>query len=453
MARVETRVEELPENKVRLTVDVPSEHVRHAVDHAASDLASSAKVPGFRKGKVPLQVLVNRLGKERVYSEAVESHIGGWFRSAAATTKIRPVARPEYEYALPDSPDAQFSFTATVSVQPPVEVADWTALEVPRLEAEVPAELVDAQLEALRHAVAELAPVDRSAQEGDVVVVDLVAPSGEARRDEVVEVGAGRMIEELERTLVGMSAGETKSVEYELGDDSKSSLEITLKDVKEKILPPVDDDFARAASEFDTIAELRGEIEADLREQLDAEVEIEFRAAAADVLVEASRIEPSTALVDARAQELLQGLLRSLERRGISVETYLTVTNSTPEQLQERLRAEAARAVARELALEAVADKAGIEIPDDELREFILENAREAKEEDPEAVVEQIWQHGRHELLREDLRLRKALDTVVAGAKPIAPELAHAREKLWTPEKEKTPGDTKLWTPGSKERA
>lgn len=451
MAGVEAKVEELPENKVRLTVDVPSEHVRHAVDHAAADLAGSVKIPGFRKGKVPLQVLVNRFGKDRVYSEAVESHIAGWFRTAAATTRIRPVARPEYEYALPGSPDERFSFTATVSVQPPVQVADWTSLEVPRLEAEVPAELVDAQLEELRHAVAELMPVHRTAQQGDVVVLDLVSPGGDARRDEVVEVGAGRMVEELEQSLVGMSAGETKTVEYELADDSKRSVEITVKDVKEKVLPPVDDGLARAASEFDTLSELRGEIEARLREQLDAEVENEFRAAAADALVEASRIEPAAALVDARAQELLRGLLRSLERRGISVETYLTVINSTPEQLQERLRAEAARAVARELALEAVADKAGIDVPDDELRTFILENAREAGEKDPEDVVEQIWQHGRHELLREDLRLRKALDAVVAAAKPISPELAHARDKLWTPEKEKTPGDTKLWTPGSKE--
>src|SRR5436305_4223740 len=134
MGRVEAQVEELPENRVRLTVEVPRDAVRHAVDHAASDLAGSVKIPGFRKGKVPLPVLVSRVGKERLYSEAVESHIGGWFRNAAATAKIRPISRPEYEYDVPSSADGGFRFRATVDVQPPIEAADWTTLEVPAAE-------------------------------------------------------------------------------------------------------------------------------------------------------------------------------------------------------------------------------------------------------------------------------------------------------------------------------
>src|SRR5438094_254056 len=178
MGRVETQVEELPENKVRLTVEVPRDAIQHAVDHAASDLAGSLKIPGFRKGKVPLPVLVARVGKQRLYTEAVESHIGGWFRNAALSSRIRPISRPEYEYDLPTSTDADFSFRATVAVQPKIEPADWTKLEVPAPEPEVPAELVEAELNALREAVAELAPAERPVQEGDTAVVDLVSPSG-----------------------------------------------------------------------------------------------------------------------------------------------------------------------------------------------------------------------------------------------------------------------------------
>src|SRR6266571_9465302 len=111
MARVQARVEELPENKVRLTVEVPSHDVQHAVEHAASDLSASVKIPGFRKGKVPMPVLISRIGKERLYTEAVESHIGGWFRNAVATSRIRPVERPQYEYDLPASSEASFQFT------------------------------------------------------------------------------------------------------------------------------------------------------------------------------------------------------------------------------------------------------------------------------------------------------------------------------------------------------
>jgi len=450
---VSARVEELPENKVRLTVDVPSHDVQHAVEHAASDLAASAKVPGFRKGKVPMQVLLSRIGKERLYSEAVESHIEGWYRNAVAGTRIRPITRPQYEYDLPQSADEDFSFTATVDVQPKVEVADWAELEVPAAEVEVPSELVDQQLEAYRFAVAELVPVEgRPAQPGDTLVVDLVAADGNAQRDYAIELGLGRVVEELEEALVGMSTGETKQVEYELADGQKTSVEVMLKELKEKVLPPVDDELARAASEFDSLAELRADVEATLREQIEEEVETQFRSAAADALVVASNIQPSAALVQARTAELLTGLVRSLERRGISPETYLALSNQTPQQLEERLQAEAALSIARELALEAVADKAGIEVTDDEIREFIREHA-EGEGEEAEQVVDQVFASGRNELLREDLRMRKALDRIVAEVKRIPLELARARDKLWTPEKEKGPQETKLWTPGSKEPA
>src|SRR6478672_11246745 len=135
-----TQVEELPDNKVRLTVDVPSADVHHAVEHAASDLAASVKIPGFRKGKVPVPVLVNRIGKERLYAEAVESHISGWYGNAVARSRIRPAARPELEYELPTSDDQDWSFTATVPVLPLPDVADWTKLEVGAPEVEVPEE-------------------------------------------------------------------------------------------------------------------------------------------------------------------------------------------------------------------------------------------------------------------------------------------------------------------------
>src|SRR3954470_21012656 len=184
-----TQVEELPDNKVRLTVEVPQADLRHAVEHATHDLSDAVKIPGFRKGKVPPQVLQARIGRERIFSEAVESHIGGWFMNAAASSRIRPVAAPEYDYDLPGSEDDEFSFTATVSVQPKPEPADWTALEVPYGEPEVPQEVVDEELEGLRSSVAELAPVEgRPARTGDVVVIDVIAESGEGQRDLVVEL-------------------------------------------------------------------------------------------------------------------------------------------------------------------------------------------------------------------------------------------------------------------------
>jgi trigger factor len=446
---METQVEELGEDTVRLTVDVPAHDVHHAVEHATSDLASSVKIPGFRPGKVPVPILQQRLGPERIYAEAVDSHISGWFWNAAARARIRPVGQPQFDYELPTEDNADWQFKATVPVQPKVDVVDWTELEVGKPEAEVPEELVAQELEALRESVAELVPAeDRPAQQGDTLVVDIVSPDGEAQRDTVVELGAGRLVDEVEAALIGASAGETKTVPYELADESTAQVEITVKEIKGKVLPELDDDLARSASEFDTLGELRADIEARLRERLDEEIENAFRANAVDALVTASKVAPAGPLVESRTRELLTGFIRSLERRGIAPETYLQLTGRTAEELTSSMQMEAALSVARELALEAVADKAGIEISDDDVKALVREQA-EAAGEDADAVIEDLWQHGRQEDLREDLRLRAALDRVASEVKPIPVEQAAARDAIWTPDKEKPEAETKLWTPGT----
>jgi trigger factor len=450
---VKTKVEELPESRVRLEVEVPVDDVKHAVEHAASDLAETTKIPGFRKGKVPRQVLMARLGKDRVFREGIESHIGGWFLNAAADTRIRPVAQPELTYDLPTSDDEAFNFTAEVPVQELPEVADWSALEVPAPEAEVPDELVERELEALRASVAELVPVEgRPAKDGDVLVTDLVDEAGEAQRDYVVQLGAGRLVEELERALRGMSPGDTKTVSFKTPDGEDKTAEVTLKEIKEPVLPPLDDELAKTASEFDTLAELRQEIETRLRELVEAELRAEFRSNAVDRLADASNVVVADSLVDARANDLLAGLLRSLEQRGLNLETYLQLSGQRPEQLRDAVRAEARQSLARELVLEAAADKLGIDVSDDEVKDLIREEA-EAADEDPDELIKQVWEQGRPERLRTDLRLRKALDRIADEVKPIPVELARARDSIWTPEKEKPEAATKLWTPGSKETA
>jgi trigger factor len=449
---VSTAVENLGENRVRLTVDVSSDQVKHAIEHAMSDLSESVKIPGFRKGKIPTPVLVSRLGKERIYAEAVDSHIGGWFWSAASRNRVRPVSDPQYEFELPDNADDAWSFSATVEVQALPELADWTQLEVPRAEVEVPQEAVDAEIEALRDSVAELAPAgDRPAQAGDTLLVDLVDADGEAQPDTVVELGGGRLAPEIESALIGARAGETKEVAFPLADGGSSTVEITVREVQEKVLPELDDELARSASEFDTLEELRASIVWSLREQLDAEIEAAFRISAVDELVRASGVQPALPLVRTRAADLLTGFVRSLERRGISLETYLAASGGSAQELERQMVLEAAVSVARELALEALAEKAGIEISDDDVKAYIREEAADAGEADAEGVIADVWAHGQQESIREDLRLRAALDRLVADVKPIAPDLAEARDKLWTPDKEKAEGETKLWTPGSKE--
>jgi trigger factor len=439
-------VEQLSDDKVKLTVDVPAHDVHHAVEHAANDLAASVRIPGFRQGKVPRPILIKRVGKERLYTEAVESHIGGWFWNAATRARVNPIAQPQYEYELPASESEDWRFSATVEVQPKPEPADWTQLEVPKHEAEVPAEAVQTELEALQQTVGELVPVEgRPAQDGDTAVIDLIADDGSAQRDYVIDLGSERLVEEVENGILGLSPGESREIAYELADGTRRNATVTVNELKERVVPPLDDDLAKAASEFDTLDALRAEIEDRLRGQVDDELEGLFRAATVDELVRATKFSAAGPLVEARTRELVTGLARSLQARGIDADSYLQLTGQTPEVLESRLRAEAAMSVARELVLEAVADKLGIQVSDDEIRDEL----RTAGETDED--IEQFVAEGGADRVRDDIRLKKALDRVVAEVKPIAPELHEAREAIWTPEQEQAAETPKLWTPGSKE--
>jgi trigger factor len=449
MAFVKTKVEELPESRVRLDVEVPEADVTHAFEHAASDMAESLRVPGFRKGKAPVPVVIARVGREAVWQEALRGHLDSWFWSAAETSGIRPVASPEVEFEdLPDD-GGTFKFSATVAVMPKPEVADWGTLEVPFAEAELPADLVDQELERLRETVAELAPVEnRGVAEGDTVVLDIVGEGVPSQRDYVTEVGAERLVNEIDEALPGMKKGQTKTVEIQ-GVEQQLPVEVTVKEIKEKVLPELDDELARSASEFETLADLRGEIEARLLEQLTEELEVRFREAAVDALVAASEVQTVEPLVERRTAELWSGIARSLQSRGISTEAYLTMTGQSADEVVAHLRAEAEQSLARELVLEAAATKLAVEVSDEEIDTLISEQSEDG--DDVEESKRMLQENGGYERIRADLRLKKALDEIVAGVKRIPVELAAARDKLWTPEKEKEGTKMNIWTPGSEE--
>jgi trigger factor len=444
---VEPTVEQLADDRVRLTVEVPAHDVNHAIEHATHDLAGRVKVPGFRPGKVPTQVLVSKIGKQRVYTEAVDSHIGNWFWSAVAQSRVMPADHPQYAYELPNNGKEDWRFTAEFPVQPPPEPADWKTLEVARPVVEVPEASVTRELETLQRTAADLSPVDnRPAQLGDAVVVDILSDDGFGQRDYVFELGVDRLVDEIENAVRGMLPGEQREVAWELGDGSQRSGSVTLKELYEKVLPPLDDDVARAVSEYDSLDDLRGDIEARIREQLDEQAEATFRQAAVDELVKASGVDPEGLSVEMRTRELLQGFVRTLQQRGIDPNVYLQMTNTSAADLEARLRAEAKQSIARELVLEAVADKLALEVTDDEIRE---ELQRQGEDEED---IDDFFERGGPDRVRPDLRLKKALDRIAAEVTPISQEQAEARESIWTPEKEKTTQSKKLWTPGSKER-
>ena len=234
-------------------------------------------------------------------------------------------------------------------------------------------------------------------------MVDLVDSDGEAQPDTVVELGGGRLASELEAALVGASAGETKQIVFPLADGSNSTVEVTVRDVQEKLLPELDDELARAASGFDTLADLRASIEGTLREQLDAEIDAAFR------LLRRRRARPRLRRCNPRCHSFVRvpGICSPASRlrssvAGISLDTYLAASGGNAQDLERQMVLEAAVSVARELALEALAEKAGIDVSDDDVRAYIREEAAASGEADADGVIEDVWAHDQQESIREE---------------------------------------------------
>jgi len=455
-----TSVTELEDSRVRVEVEVEADAVQDRVDRAAHTLAGDLRMPGFRKGKVPPQLVIQRVGREAVLEQALRDSLPEWYERALLDTGITPVGEPELNVpALPGTGE-ELSFTFEVSVRPTAKLGDYKELEVGRAEAEVPEEAVQAELDRLREGFASLNPVDRPAAAGDLVVIDYSGTvdgetfEGSEATDLMVELGAEGLLPEFDRALGGAAAGDEVTVEVQFPDDHRpeslagkqASFTVTVKEVREKKLPELNDEFAAEASEFETLAELRDELRRRIAAALESRIEAEFREAAVDAAAQAAQIELPSELVHARAHEMWDRLERALSSRGASPEAYLRMQGKTREQVVTDLESDAERALRREATLAAVADSEGIDVSDEELLEALQQGE---EDEAPDRVLERLRANGRDALLREDLRLRKAAELIASSARPIPQEQAAAREKLWTPEKERAEGsESGLWTPG-----
>lgn len=456
-----TSVTELGDSRVRVEVGIEPEAVERGVDRAARAMARDLRMPGFRKGKVPPQLVVQRVGREAVLEQALRDSLPEWYERALLETSISPVGDPKLD--VPSLPDAgeELAFTIEVAVRPEAKLGEYRALEVGRVEAEVPDDAVGAELDRLREGFASLETVDRAAAEGDLVLIDYAGTAdgepfeGSEATDLMVELGAESLLPEFDRALAGTSAGDQVEVEVRFPDDHRpeslagktGGFEVTVKEVREKRLPELDDDFVAEASEFETVDQLRDEIRGRIAVALEARADNEFREAAVDAAAAAARIELPKELIHARAHEMWERLERSLAARKINPQAYLQMQGKTREELVTDLESDAERALRREAALAAIADAEGIEVSEAEMLEALGPGEEGA---DPEALLERLKANGRDALLREELRFRKAAQLVADTATAIPQEQAAAREKLWTPDKEREEErEGSLWTPGT----
>jgi trigger factor len=455
---MKTSVTELPESRVRVSVEVDSADVEHSVEHAAGHLAEDMRLPGFRKGKVPPQLVIQRFGRETVLDAALREFMPSWYERALIESGITPVGDPDLNVdSLPASGEP-LEFSIEVAVRPTATLGEYRGLEVGRAEPEVPDEAVDAELDRLREGFASLNPVERPARAGDVLVVDYAGTidgepfEGSEARDFTIELGREGLLPEFDEGLTDAAAGDERTIDVTFPDDHRPAdlagksarFQVTVKEVREKELPELDDEFASNASEFDTLAELRDAISTRIAEALEHRAADEFREAAIDVAAEQATVDLPPEIVRARATDSMERLERSLTARGISPETYLRMQGKTREALIEEAMPEAERALRREATLTAVAEAEGIEVSDDDL---IAALGPGEGDEDPERLLRRLRESGRDVLLAEEVRLRKAADLIVESAKPIPLEQAAARERLWTPEKERGEAGA-IWTPG-----
>jgi trigger factor len=475
---LKTTVTELGDSRVRLQVQVPPGELEGRLTLKAQQLGRELKLPGFRRGKVPAPLVIQRIGREVVLEEAVRDTLSSWYSDAIETAGIVPVGDPQVDLGeLPQQGDA-LEFSIEIGVLPRAELGEYKGLEVPRREPEAGGEQIEQEIEQMRERLARLQTAERPAAQGDFVVVDYVGslaegdPSGEGQRwapfvggegrDQLVELGGGNLIPGFEEALLGACAGETRTVALTFPTDYSSkelagreaSFEVTVREVKLKELPALDDDFAIDAG-FDDVRELREDIRRRLIEADERQVDGEFRQAALDAAVAQAQIALTPELVRARAQEMWERMLHSLGHRGISREAYLQVLGREEPEILAEMEPEAELALRREAVITAVVAAEGISPTVEELLAAIVPTA-ERESIEPAKLFDDLRAAGRLEELREDLAAREAIGVIASAATPIPVAQAKAREQLWTPEKAaaQAPGapapagpPARLWTP------
>jgi trigger factor len=455
-------VSELPGSRVSVEVEVPAADVDRATSRAARGLAREMRMPGFRKGKAPPSLVIQRVGFAAVLEEAIREALPEWYERALLGSGIAPVGDPSVEVvSTPEGEGEPLSFKFEIGVRPKAELGEYKGLEVGKAEPEPPEEFVDREIERVREGFAKLEPVERAAAEGDVLLVDFEglldgkAFEGGKASDYLLELGGGQLIEGFEEQLAGISGGETRKVEVTFPDDYQAEqlagedavFTVEVKEVREKVLPELDDDFASEASEFDTLDELRADITKRLAEAVGQRAEQDFRVAAVDAAAAEAKLDLPDELATARATERWERVERQLASRGMQPDAYLQMQGKTREEVIAESKPEAEAELKREAVLAAIAEAEEIEASEEELVEA-LEHSAEHERTTPEKLLERLRENGRDAMIRDDIRFRKAIDLVAEAAKPIPLEQAEAREQIWTPEKERKEAG-ELWTPDS----
>jgi trigger factor len=425
---MQTTVEETDKHKVKLTIEVPPDEFGKDLDRAYRKVAQQVKIPGFRKGKVPRQVIDAQIGRDAVLGEFLEDSVPTYYRDALRENDLAPIAQPDIDLQQLEE-GKPLVFTATVEVRPRLrfEDADYKGIEVDRPSTEVTDEDVDAMVDSLRERFAELEPVARPARSGDYVVADVRASvhgqevADATRQDYLYEVGSGEFGPKLDAELEGKRAGEILKVNDVLserfGDDAgrEVSLQVLVKDVKAKKLPAADDEFAKTASEFDTLHELRSKLAEQIAESKDRAADGVIRDAVLQAVIERTNVDLPESLVDEETEHRVLHARERAERAGVTLDQLLASQGFDELRFRADARQHAERAIVADLVLEAVARAEEIQVTPDELAREIAGVAA-ALGREPKEVAKTLERNGQIASLAGDIIRSKALDILVEHA-------------------------------------
>ncbi len=461
MVTVSTRPE--PGSKMVLEIEVPPEEVAHAFATAYKHVAERTKVPGFRPGKAPRNVIDRFVGRGSVLAEAIDHLVSVSYGAALDQTNVMPIVTPSGDIDPAAVVEGQkVSFTATVPVRPDVELGAYTEYPFGLEEPEVTDEQVEQVIGELREQQATLRPVDgRTAQDGDIASVKFVGTvdgepfeGGSADRLPVV-IGEDRMIPGWEQNLVGLEIGGTKGFDITFPDDyrvaelggKEAHFEVELLDLREKILPEVTDEWAASVGDVETVDALRAEIRDAMEKRAAAEARHTFGDRIIDFAVSNATVELPEVMVSNEIDIMRDELQTRLAQQRIGMEQYLALAKQTPEELATELREPATRRVKTLLVLSAIAEEEGIDATDEQIEAEIAEQL--SRYDDDAKLREYLTSRRGRSYLRMTIRNRKLVDTLVdralgtdAAAEEAATDESAAESTEPTPNTEQQPEES-----------
>jgi trigger factor len=412
---VKTTVEPLEGNKVKLSVELDETEFTTAIDAAFRKISREVRIPGFRPGKAPRRLVEARVGLDVARQEAIRDALPGFYERALRENDIEPIAAPEIDITSTDT-DPTMAFDAVVEVMPTVDVAGYGGLRVVMPNLDITEAEVDARVDRTREQFAELVQVDRPARDGDTVLIDrTISAGGESSvvEDFSYEVGSGLVTPEMDDHLRGAKTGDILKFDVhheQLGD---TSFTILVKEVREKVLPDLTDEWANEASEFDTVDELRANYRQELEAVRRLEAALSVRDKVIEALIELVDDEIPEALVAPEMERRLNQLSHRLSHQGVDLRSFLQSVGDSQDEFVTQLRTEATNAVKADLALRAVADLEGVEVAEEEVDKEIEEIGRQRKIS-PAAVRRELENEDNLPAVRSGIRKTKALEWLIA---------------------------------------